>query len=172
MGSPRFAEINPISAKTWMVVPGDWRRPETDRNFEILWDASRSFGQIWPRLDRAEISASYEMSDYYTHQKPGQNSYSTPGIGQRIMTKLAWWLDWGVDPAKSWWADQFDGQKLKILEVGCGNGGQLAILRSLGHDVTGIEPDPQAARLARDAGFTVHDGTAEDLPADLAQGQV
>jgi 2-polyprenyl-3-methyl-5-hydroxy-6-metoxy-1,4-benzoquinol methylase len=36
----------------------------------------------------------------------------------------------------------------KLLDVGCGNGSFLAMMRSAGWDVSGIEPDPKAARLA------------------------
>lgn len=37
----------------------------------------------------------------------------------------------------------------KLLDVGCGNGSFLSLMRSAGWDVSGIEPDPKAADLAR-----------------------
>lgn len=37
----------------------------------------------------------------------------------------------------------------KVLDIGCGNGHFLAVLRMLGWDVYGIEPDPLSANLAK-----------------------
>jgi len=41
-------------------------------------------------------------------------------------------------------------QKGKLLDVGCGNGCFLNLMKKLGWEVTGIEPDAQAAKMARD----------------------
>jgi 2-polyprenyl-3-methyl-5-hydroxy-6-metoxy-1,4-benzoquinol methylase len=38
----------------------------------------------------------------------------------------------------------------RLLDVGCGNGEFLARMRALGWSVAGVEPDPAAARLARE----------------------
>ncbi|HVA01221.1 MAG TPA: class I SAM-dependent methyltransferase [Terriglobia bacterium] len=49
-----------------------------------------------------------------------------------------------------------------LLDVGCGSGGFLAMMRGLGWDVQGIEPDPEAARIARETRkLTVISGTLE-----------
>ena len=56
----------------------------------------------------------------------------------------------------------------RLLDVGCGNGTLLAAMRALGWDVLGIEPDPEAARIAREVGkLPVVTGSLEDarLPA-------
>jgi len=37
-----------------------------------------------------------------------------------------------------------------LLDVGCGNGSFLAFMRGLGWNVMGVEPDPEAARVARE----------------------
>lgn len=50
------------------------------------------------------------------------------------------------------------GPPAKILDVGCGTGAFLLGLRSAGWDVHGIELDPQAAAVARDAGLDVKTG--------------
>jgi SAM-dependent methyltransferase len=54
-----------------------------------------------------------------------------------------------------------------LLDVGCGSGEFLNIARQRGWDVTGVEPLPDAAQVARDRGLTVHTGTLEDV--DLGQ---
>ncbi len=59
----------------------------------------------------------------------------------------------------------------KVVDVGCGSGGFLATLRDLGWSVRGVEPDPEAARLARQLhGLPVITGTLED--AGLPDGSV
>lgn len=50
----------------------------------------------------------------------------------------------------------------KLLDVGCGNGVFLARMRKLGWDVVGVEPDGQAADIARrQFGLEVFEGTLE-----------
>lgn len=50
-------------------------------------------------------------------------------------------------------------RKGRLLDVGCGSGEFLAQMRELGWDVFGVEPDPQAARVAREQfGLTVWPG--------------
>jgi len=50
----------------------------------------------------------------------------------------------------------------RLLDVGCGSGGFLAEMRSLGWDVRGVEPDPSAVRVARKRwGLDVACGTLE-----------
>ena len=55
----------------------------------------------------------------------------------------------------------------RVLEIGCGSGRFLSIMRLLGWKVCGVEPDPVAAALAKDAvGCQIHVGTIEDAPFD------
>jgi 2-polyprenyl-3-methyl-5-hydroxy-6-metoxy-1,4-benzoquinol methylase len=58
----------------------------------------------------------------------------------------------------------------RLLEIGCGDGRGLSIMRLLGWTVYGIEFDPQAAEVARAAvGCQVHIGTVENAPFDPEQ---
>jgi SAM-dependent methyltransferase len=49
-----------------------------------------------------------------------------------------------------------------LLDVGCGNGSYLDVMRSLGWKVKGLEPDPVAANIARDRGFDVIERSIEE----------
>lgn len=57
----------------------------------------------------------------------------------------------------------------RLLDVGCGNGSFLAFMKGLGWDVQGVEPDPEAAEMARSRlQAKVLTGTLENaqLPSD------
>ena len=59
----------------------------------------------------------------------------------------------------------------RILDVGCGSGIYLRILRGMGARgwrLEGVEPTPAAVEVARGAGFEIHAGKLEEL--DLANG--
>lgn len=70
----------------------------------------------------------------------------------------------GMD-AMAMWLPYVPGGAL--LEIGCGNGDRLALLRDLGWDVHGIEPDPCASNSAQNKGLTVLEGAlqADTFPA-------
>lgn len=51
----------------------------------------------------------------------------------------------------------------RLLDVGCGDGADIAALRRQGWDVAGIEPDPAARDVALSQGLTVYE-RLEDLP--------
>lgn len=61
------------------------------------------------------------------------------------------------------------GPKGRLLDIGCGNGDFLAMMREAGWDVFGVEPDPAAANFAREThGISVRTGSLEEakLPAN------
>jgi len=51
-----------------------------------------------------------------------------------------------------------------VLDVGCGNGAQLARLREAGHRAIGVEVDPEAARACQRSGHAVVIASLENLP--------
>ncbi len=64
------------------------------------------------------------------------------------------------------------GSEARILDVGCGDGFHLRILRDFGHPawkLEGVEPDARAAEAARRAGLQVHESNIEQLglPASM-----
>ncbi len=59
------------------------------------------------------------------------------------------------------------GGGVKILEIGCGNGRRLNWLQeNLGFECHGIDPSPQAIRMAEGYGVHAQVGTADMLPFD------
>lgn len=63
------------------------------------------------------------------------------------------------------------GSRLRIVDLGCGNGAIAGRLAALGHDVVGIEPSPEGVRIAREAHpaarFEIGSVYDADLPARL-----
>lgn len=49
-----------------------------------------------------------------------------------------------------------------VLDVGCGDGDYLMVMRSLGWEVAGVDPDPRAVADARESGLDVRLGTLSD----------
>ena len=43
----------------------------------------------------------------------------------------------------------------RLLDVGCGNGSYLSLMRTLGWDVAGVDVDPQAVAVCRARGLSV-----------------
>jgi SAM-dependent methyltransferase len=60
----------------------------------------------------------------------------------------------------------------RILDVGCGDGFHLAILRDFGRptwELEGVEPDALAAEAARQSGLRVHQSTIQELALPASQ---
>jgi 2-polyprenyl-3-methyl-5-hydroxy-6-metoxy-1,4-benzoquinol methylase len=52
----------------------------------------------------------------------------------------------------------------KLLDVGCGDGSYLAFMKELGYQALGIDPDPEAVRVAKEYyGITVYCGTIDQV---------
>lgn len=61
------------------------------------------------------------------------------------------------------------GKKLRVLEIGCGEGGRLAWLsQNLGAEVRGLDPSALAVEQACDNGVEALQGTADALPYEDA----
>jgi 2-polyprenyl-3-methyl-5-hydroxy-6-metoxy-1,4-benzoquinol methylase len=56
----------------------------------------------------------------------------------------------------------------RLLDFGCGVGGYVAKMAAAGWKAEGIDASPQAVRLGREAGLTIHEGTLPGV--DLAPG--
>ena len=166
-----------VSAR--LDVPGDWRRAGKGGPYRLFWRDADGYGQVLPRPAAAEVPEFYAVDGYYTHggaegsAEDGADGgiAARQGPGWRVLRHLAWRADKGVEATVEWWAALLGPAPLQVIEVGCGDGIILERLRSLGHAVTGVEPDPSAAAVARGRGLTIHQAKAEDLPTTLRDGQ-
>ena len=152
-----------------MVVPTDWRRPDIQESFALYWSDEEEYGMVYPRP--TDTASYYEVDDYYTHQsdivKDGKNqSWLT-----RLIVRVSWWLDRTIYIDSDWYTAHFGEQTQRVLDVGCGNGRILTELKSIGHSVVGIEPDPTAREVAVSQGLSVYAGTAEAIPEQLANSE-
>lgn len=117
-----------------------------------------------------EVSSFYDVEEYYTHGNAQVPDQRGPSIAQRVLTRLSWIADKGVEPLDEWWSDKLGRKPLRILEIGCGGGTNLKVFERLGYEAVGVEPDPNAISAARRAGLKVFQGTAEALPPEVRKG--
>jgi 2-polyprenyl-3-methyl-5-hydroxy-6-metoxy-1,4-benzoquinol methylase len=152
----------------WMAVPCDWRRPDHPAAYFLYWCDACQFGQIDPRPNRDEITNFYEIDSYFTHDDGSVRRHSKSfTLLDRLRIKVAYMNDQGAEMNSSWLRKHFAARS-RICDIGCGNGNLLTELSRLGHEVTGVEPDPQAADIAERKGHRVFRGTAEDLPEEIS----
>lgn len=144
--------------RPWIHVPGDWRRPGEGGSYRLRWCDRCGFGYLWPRPE--DLAAAYQC-EYYTH---GSAVHRRSGFVDRAWKALAWRLDrgehlcpdglGGLAPTPGW-----------VLDVGCGDGTLLAGMAASGWSCVGVEPDPEAAHVARSKNLRVLSGSAEGLDA-------
>ncbi len=157
---------------TFRCAPGKW-------NYWTCTDCCALY--LDPRPTEASIARAY--ANYYTHGRPAASSFiEWAKTRLRHTCYLAWH---GLDlkprlplpaplypllaPLRGRVTEPFLLQVLnrlprgRLMDVGCGNGGNLEFARQLGWRVQGIETDSQAVAAARAAGLDVLEGTYERL---------
>lgn len=146
-------------------VPCDYRKPVKSKSYEVDWCEKCHYGQVWERPSKTEISAFYELDDYYTHNAANAGNYQVKeAFLDRLRIHISWRLDSGEELIPSDVMPFLQDDSLTICEIGCGNGGNLLKFIDKGFSVTGVEPDPVARDTAKKAVVNVFDGTAEELP--------
>jgi len=158
-------------------APGSWTVREcNDPGCGTLW--------LDPRPTLAEIGKAYK--NYYTHGGNQQRSFIRRTV--RALALEIGALRYGFKSSSLPWPgkylataaaalypglrDHLDLQirylpassmgNGKLLDVGCGDGEALEILRDLGWQVCGVEVDPQAVDAARKRNLDVRQGTLTD----------
>ena len=145
-----------------------------------------SCGTLWldPRPTREDIGKAY--ANYYTHQDVGRASFVKRAVRflarERAAARFGYQtsqLPWPGKHLASAVASLYPGlgehldlmirylsapneRKQRLLDVGCGDGEALDILRLLGWQVVGVELDGEAVVSARARGLDVRQGNLED----------
>jgi SAM-dependent methyltransferase len=111
--------------------PGSW---------SILRCTGTSCDAVWltPRPEPSEIGFFYE--GYYTHG----TTRPVGGFAERYL----WPNPYSARNGRSRTALLNSRAKGRVLEIGCGNGNNLALLQQQGWEVVGQDIDPEAARIA------------------------
>lgn len=151
----------------------------TDLSAE-LWDYGqcRDCGAYWLTA-LPENLAAYYSRDYYTHAFPARPCvirtmaiqallaarYGFPATG--LVRCLSWVLRFTpFDTGASRFIDHIENGR--VLDVGCGNGDFLVLLRSKGWEAHGIDPDAESVRICHSRGISAIESDAETalLPSD------
>lgn len=175
----REQELDGLRDWAFAAAPGTWSLQRCKGCRAMYLD---------PRPDRESIGLAYD--NYFTHADPAAAS-KRPGTSLRQLkrwlvhamenrvrnrlfaTKLrpaiaapgfvAWLLRVSFDPIR---IEARGLEKLavgKVLDVGCGSGHFLALARQMGWECYGVEIDPVAAEVARDAGAIIVSSRVEAL---------
>jgi SAM-dependent methyltransferase len=151
-----------------LFMARDYRRPDDRMEWPIGWCTTCQYGRLEGNFSPTKVGSFYSMP-YYTHDiiaKPKGNL----AFLDRLRTHLAWRADSGIELQPREIAHAGQQGRLTFCDLGCGSGGQLRAFKELGYQVIGVEPDPKARSVAGRIG-DVLDGTAEDLPPQIADRQ-
>lgn len=103
---------------------------------------------------------------YYAHSAPREPSERVKGRFHGLYhgsgSRASRWLDQGAPPRLQ---DATRGTG-RLLDVGCGSGEFLLAMASAGWTADGVEPDPEAAAAARNAGLLVLTGELGSVSVD------
>jgi 2-polyprenyl-3-methyl-5-hydroxy-6-metoxy-1,4-benzoquinol methylase len=111
-----------------------------------------------PRLTEADLPELY--GSYYPRKQlvAAELAEQARGAGLRSRALARWF--WGTDNQGQY--DTRSGERM--LDVGCGAGVSLLEAIELGAEAYGIEADPNVARIARELGLRIHQGSLQDEP--------
>jgi 2-polyprenyl-3-methyl-5-hydroxy-6-metoxy-1,4-benzoquinol methylase len=155
--------------RVFFCAPGEWN----------LYRCARcGTGYLDPRPNAATIAMAY--SRYYTHDSAGdvgaapRSWWRRRRVAQRnayLNARYNYQLSPAASRSPRWLSaerrQRFDkfvcflrypGKGARVLDIGCGNGRVMMQLRSVGWQVSGVEPDPKSAAQAREAGLDVRAG--------------
>lgn len=156
-----------------MTIPVDWRRPKARKAYHLFWCDKSDYGMLYPRPNNDEVATFYDVADYYTHDKSvaiSNRAMLKPSFTGWLLKRWSWNIDKSVYIDAAWFAKHHGNKPSRVLDIGCGSGKILNLLRAAGHSVVGLEPDPKAREVAISRGLQVLDGTAEQIPDSLEKG--
>ncbi len=153
----------------------------TDRVFCVAdgaWDLYRcaqcASGYLDPRPTPESIGRAY--AGYYTHDAEDHPTVRRKGRIRSLLHDLVNGYQnhrYGLQrspalPIGRWLLPLLPAGGGRLLDVGCGNGGFLMLVRQAGWQVEGLDFDAGAVQAARSRGLEVHHGGIEALSARSA----
>jgi len=150
-------------------MPIDAKKDDPTPFNSFAWCNHCAIGMLTPTPRADEIANFYQLSAYYTHGQDHMRPVKST-FWDKVLTKLAWWNDHSTPFDQ----EQVQRQFARVLpavgsvcELGCGDGSILKGFKEIGFSVIGVDPDRAAREMAAEAGVTVLQGTAEELPSEL-----
>jgi SAM-dependent methyltransferase len=115
------------------------------------------------------LAAFYQIETYaeYLGGTAQRKSPVNPSVFNRVVLKLAYLADRGVNDPIASIMRASENQRLSVCDIGCGSGSFLEKMKSRGSDVVGVDPSEVSERAVRARGIEFYPGTAEHLPAEV-----
>lgn len=173
-GETRTLLHDDLTDNIFFVAPGEWS----------LWRCVQCrSAYLDPRPDEASIGLAY--GTYYTHAEPAPapdpkglaklraalgNDYRNRRYGTRLSPSIAIGrlaaalvppLRWPADIGYRFMPRAAATKEAQMLDIGCGAGDWLRVARSAGWNISGVEPDPVSANMARNTGIEVRSALSD-----------
>lgn len=150
---PSVAETSPGRyVRCNLCGGGTTEKVATQRGMPIVRCCNCGLVYVNPRPPIEELTSLYVGY----HARDGQDEASWDRLMGRVFRETADLLC----------ATRKASVRPRLLDVGCGFGGFIGLMRERGWDAEGVDPSPPVVEAARRAGRTVRLGTLEEFPTD------
>jgi 2-polyprenyl-3-methyl-5-hydroxy-6-metoxy-1,4-benzoquinol methylase len=150
------------------ILPTIWT-VGSGRTFGIYWSDELRYGALHPEPTEDELAEFYQIESYDEYLGgTGRQSASNPNLFSRVVVKLAYLADRGINNPIPSILRTSGGQRLSVCDIGCGSGSFLNTIKSHCAYVVGIDPSEVSGSAVRARGIEFYPGTAEQLPAAVA----
>jgi SAM-dependent methyltransferase len=139
------------------------------RPFGIYWSDELKYGALFPDPTEDELAAFYQSETYDEYLSgTAQESTSDRSLLSRLVVKLAYLADRGIDNPIPSIFESSGAQRPSVCDIGCGSGSFLHMIKSRCDAVVGVDPSEVSGSAVRSRGIPFYPGTAERLPAAVA----
>lgn len=119
----------------------------SNEEFQLVFDEVLEMYKTEPQPSLDTLASYYESEDYISHTDAKRN----------LFEKMYHWVrSYMLSKKMSLVTNHTKSHENKILDIGCGTGDFLAMAKKYKWDITGIEPDEHARRIASEkTGITI-----------------